>query len=505
MQMVSWNCRGLGNPSKVEAIKDLLKIEPTYILMLQETTIEGELLLNTSNTKWKFDNGKAVSTRVSVGGIGTFWSGKIFLLERSYETKHWIFTELRHTSSNLLLALFNLYVPVHYAKKRECWKSLSDFLELHNPKNIVIGGDLNIIMDPKEKRGGSYTRDPMLYIVENLMLQWDLVDFKPVKGEYTWTNNRIGENRISATLDRFLTHSSIMMDRRIIFSKILPKLTSDHKPILLCLKEEEDLGPLPFRFSPLYAEREGFFETVQTAWQKEVTGSPSFMWEQKLKKCKLAEIQFDLEKTEISSLDIDKEKYAQRNTYSYFRREEEYWQIKSRSLWLKAGDRNTAYFHRQYRAHLSRNHIAKFTTSNGQVCKGFDQIKDATRNHFQTLLSAERDGCEEDINDFLTHIPNLVNADNNNMMLNPTSKNEISRIVCSMQPDKAPGPDGFSIHFYRLCWEIIKSDLLRMIHGFLRKAKVGGGINSTFLALIPKEANPGSFERYRPISLCNAS
>jgi hypothetical protein len=74
-----------------------------------------------------------------------------------------------------------------------------------------------------------------------------------------------------------------------------------------------------------------------------------------------------------------------------------------------------------------------------------------------------------------------------------------------MEPDKAPGPDGFSIHFYRLCWEIIKPDLLRMIHGFLRKEKIGGGINSTFLALIPKEANPGTFERYRPISLCNAS
>jgi len=288
--MVLWNCRGLGNPSKAEAIKDLLTMEPTDILMLQETKIKGELLLNTRSTKWKFDNGKVVSVRGSAGGIGigTFWSRKIFSLKRFYETQHWIFTELRHTSSNLTLVLFNLYVPIHYAKKREFWKSLSDFLELHNPKRIVIVGDLNIIMDPKEKRGGSYFRDPMLYIVENLMIQWDLVDFKPVKGEYTWNNNRIGENHISAKLDRFLIHSSIMMDRRIIFSKILPKLTWDHKPILLCLKEEEDLGPLPFRFSPLWVEREGFFETVQTACQKEVIGSPSFVWEQKLKNAKYA-------------------------------------------------------------------------------------------------------------------------------------------------------------------------------------------------------------------------
>jgi len=74
-----------------------------------------------------------------------------------------------------------------------------------------------------------------------------------------------------------------------------------------------------------------------------------------------------------------------------------------------------------------------------------------------------------------------------------------------MNPNKAPGPDGFTIHFYRICWDIIKTDLIRMIKGFLQKAKLGGSTNLTFLALIPKESNPASFDRFRPISLCNAS
>ena len=74
-----------------------------------------------------------------------------------------------------------------------------------------------------------------------------------------------------------------------------------------------------------------------------------------------------------------------------------------------------------------------------------------------------------------------------------------------MDPDKAPGPDGFTIHFYRICWNIIKPDLIRMIKGFLQKEKLGGNTNSNFLSLIPKETNPGSFDRFRPISLCNAS
>ena len=60
----------------------------------------------------------------------------------------------------------------------------------------------------------------------------------------------------------------------------------------------------------------------------------------------LEEIQFELEEKDISPMDLDKEKSAQRKTYNSFRSEEEYWFLKSRSLWLKAGDRNTTYFHR---------------------------------------------------------------------------------------------------------------------------------------------------------------
>jgi len=151
MNLVSWNCRGLGNPTKVEAIKDLMKMEPIDVLMLQETKTEGEILPNTSNTKWKFDSGKVISARGLAGGIGTFWSRNLFTLGRFHETQHWIYTELWHTASKAKLDLFNMHVPVHYEEKKECWKTLSDYLEQCSPTNIVIGGDLNIILDHKEK------------------------------------------------------------------------------------------------------------------------------------------------------------------------------------------------------------------------------------------------------------------------------------------------------------------------------------------------------------------
>ena len=74
-----------------------------------------------------------------------------------------------------------------------------------------------------------------------------------------------------------------------------------------------------------------------------------------------------------------------------------------------------------------------------------------------------------------------------------------------MEADKDHGSNGFSFHFYRVYWNIIKTDLIRMVTSFQKKVKVGGCTNSTFLALIPKEVNPSSFDRFHPISLCNAS
>jgi hypothetical protein len=143
-------------------------------------------------------------------------------------------------------------------------------------------------MKAKEKRGGSSIRDPMLAMVEELTQFWDLLDFNPVRAIYTWSNNRVGSDHIFARLDRFLVQSSIMMNKKIIITKILPKLTSDHKPIQLLLEEEEDLGPIPFRFNPLWIERNGFLEIVKTAWANSFFGSSSYVWEQKLKATKQA-------------------------------------------------------------------------------------------------------------------------------------------------------------------------------------------------------------------------
>ena len=55
---------------------------------------------------------------------------------------------------------------------------------------------------------------------------------------------------------------------------------------MLKLEDEKYLGPIPFRFSPPWIARDDFMDIVSNAWRIQVSGSPNFMWERKLKNMK---------------------------------------------------------------------------------------------------------------------------------------------------------------------------------------------------------------------------
>ena len=228
MKLVSWNCRGLGHSSKTEVVNDLVRMASLDVLMLQETKIDEDSLLSTSGKRWKTNVGKVVSARGTAGGIATY----SFSLENSFTTQHWIFTKLCHIPSKQSICLFNLYVPVNIQEKRACWNSLVECLDSNSFSNIIVIGDLNLILNEKEKSGGVYGKDPVLKLVDKFILSWELIDFKPKCGRFTWSNNRLRAANISARLDHFLVQSSMLLDKKVISSSILPKITSDHKPIL---------------------------------------------------------------------------------------------------------------------------------------------------------------------------------------------------------------------------------------------------------------------------------
>ena len=125
------------------------------------------------------NNSIAVSAQGTCGCLDTIWSADKFTLLSSFASQHWIFIELQCSISNNSIALFNLYVPVNQVEKKECWISLSKFLDSSFLSFIILDGYLNIIFDPSEKKGGVLGKDPMLEFVESILHTWDLLDFNP--------------------------------------------------------------------------------------------------------------------------------------------------------------------------------------------------------------------------------------------------------------------------------------------------------------------------------------
>ena len=184
--------------------------------------------------------------------------------------------------------------------------------------------------------------------------------------------------------------------------------------------------------------------------------------------------------------------------------EEEYWREKSWNLWLLSGDKNTNYFHKQAEAHKNYNAVAEINFQ-GELIKEFDGIKQAAHATFKDLFTAP----VEDPIDVMAYpfdlIPNLISPEENNLLNASVTMNELKGIISIMKPDSSPGPDGFTTRFFSSCWSIIKMDLLKMIRHSQLVNKLGGSTNSSFLALIPKEKGSNSFNRFRPILLCNTS
>lgn len=73
---------------------------------------------------------------------------------------------------------------------------------------------------------------------------------------------------------------------------------------------------------------------------------------------------------------------------------------------------------------------------------------------------------------------------------------DLEEAVQKMSNGKAPGPDGFTIDFYKACWNTIKDLVYDLVKESRRKKSIFPSLNATFLALIPKsegEDSPNQF------------
>ncbi|XP_039034276.1 AP-2 complex subunit alpha-2-like [Hibiscus syriacus] len=78
---------------------------------------------------------------------------------------------------------------------------------------------------------------------------------------------------------------------------------------------------------------------------------------------------------------------------------------------------------------------------------------------------------------------------------------EVWEEISSSASDKAPGPDGFTMGFFKKYWPMLKEQIMKFVFDFYTGRKWDHGVNHAFISLIPKKLNPESLEDNMPISL----
>ena len=179
--------------------------------------------------------------------------------------------------------------------------------------------------------------------------------------------------------------------------------------------------------------------------------------------------------------------------------------ISCKARWRHAAERGTAYFHGLNKRNRSGAVIKslKLThTASGETSDSMPDMLEECRFFYDKLYARGPDVQPED---FLTNV-NLQCLSNDQVAITemPFTAEELRASLNSMNGSTSPGPDGYTVPFYKMFWEELGSLIFSAVSEFYDKSFIPREVRSSITVLIPKKNRDAkSVESFRPISLLN--
>ncbi|KAF7815394.1 putative ribonuclease H protein At1g65750 family [Senna tora] len=261
------NCRGTASKSFPGLIRDLKRNFKVDFLALVETHQEG---VNAQRIvdKLGFTHHVMVDAVGYSGGIWCMWNecGCQFRVVQ----KHAQFIHFNVLEGSRRWFLTIVYGSPRVAPRRELWNKLNSIgASMGDPWCIV--GDFNAFLFYSEKIGGSSLGSRPDRHFLNMVDINSLVDLGYTGPNFTWQRGSV-----AVRLDRALAN----LGWRYMFPEAsvmhLPRLKSEHSPILVRLHSVNDLGVernRPFRFLASWLLHDNFHNVVKDSWQSDWYGS----------------------------------------------------------------------------------------------------------------------------------------------------------------------------------------------------------------------------------------
>ncbi|XP_042497613.1 uncharacterized protein LOC122076376 [Macadamia integrifolia] len=487
MKVLYWNIRRIKKAAARFTLRNILRDKNPDFLCIAEPMVSADAFPRLFFNRLGFDPDFIHNERV--GGIPNLW----LLCRRGVARPMVLSSSEQHISVSAQWIQDTVFLSVVHAKcfraaRRLLWV---DLVASHPGTSTpwMILGDFNATLLSSEKRGlGSYNLgsagDFGAFVDTCSLIQ------VPSQGrKFTWTNNR-RRGHVAAVLDRSFCNDAWISQFQECHQYVLQRVALDHAPILVVSEASERPKNCPFRFRGSGWIMMLFF--IQLRDLGRLT-SLARHW------C-MKDIQTEIDRDGINDVVFAKEADATTRYLKALENYEKLWAEKSRSRWREQGDRCSKFFHISVKMRRLKNSIKALKKDDGALISDKVQIEEYVSEYIEFFHKCTP---QTDHIELLQCIPNTLNDWDRGRLDDMPSEAEIKNAVCYLDPNSAPGSDGFLGAFYKACWEIIYSDICRAIRWFFRTGFMPYGINNNFMVLIPKVEGALSLDKFRPLCMGN--
>ncbi|CAH9101392.1 unnamed protein product [Cuscuta europaea] len=166
-------------------------------------------------------------------------------------------------------------------------------------------------------------------------------------------------------------------------------------------------------------------------------------------------------------------------------------------------DRCTKYFHSIVKKRQAKNSIASIRLQDGTLTQSMDQVAKEFISFFKGLFGTVVPSLDFDPN--ILASGNTIDQSLFDSLISPVTDLEIKEALFDIGNDKAPGPDGYSLAFFKSNWGKVGEDVCAAVKEFFDSDNMLKQVNHTIVALIPKTTHSPSVSDFRPISCTNVT
>ena len=226
MSTLSYNCRGLGNPSTVCELRKIVRQEAPSLLFVMETKIRGKRVEDLRATLG-FAGCFAVDSVGLSGGIGLFWSNDVHVELKNYSNAH-INVKVRWKDLDLPQWRFTGFYGAPRAEDRHhSWEFLRTLHGIEHDAWICMG-DFNETMYNSEHFSRAARHEWQMRNLREAVDDCMLQDLGWSSTAYTWDNRQNGEANVKSRLDRALANSELLAQFEHTRVRHIVSTESDH-------------------------------------------------------------------------------------------------------------------------------------------------------------------------------------------------------------------------------------------------------------------------------------